>query len=181
MCIQNTGKQKIKKLKGFTLIELIVTVLITGVIFAAGVPGLQSLLGNVSLNAGADKLASSLAYARGEAVARVENIAVTTTASGWIVYIDTNANCARDAAVAAVAASPGPPAVAAILAIAGEEILRVVDVSADSVTVTAKCVIFNGLGENGGGAVETFTVDSIAASAGAATVRVSVTGYTSID
>jgi prepilin-type N-terminal cleavage/methylation domain-containing protein len=178
MYIQKTGKQTIKKLKGFTLIELIVTVLIAGVIFAAGVPGLQSLLGNVSLNAGVDKLANSLAYARGEAVARVENIAVTTTASGWIVYIDNNANCARDGAVAAVAAVGATPA---ILAVAEEEILRVVDVSADSVTVTAKCVIFNGLGENRGGAVETFTVDSIAASAGAATVRVSVTGYTSID
>lgn len=178
MFIQNTGIHSIKKLKGFTLIELIVTLVITGVIFTAGIPGLQSLLGNVSLNSNAERLVNSLAYARGEAVARVENVSVTTTASGWIVYIDTNTNCTRDAAVAAVAASAG---VAATPSIAEEEILRVVDISADNVTVTAKCVAFNGLGENRGGAVDTFTVDSLAAAASAATVRVSITGYTSID
>lgn len=172
MLIQNTGIHSIKKLKGFTLVELIVTLVIVGIILTAGIPGLQSLLGNVSLNSNADKLVNSLAYARGEAVARVENVSVTTTASGWIVYIDTNTNCTRDTAVAAVGATP---------AVAEEETLRVVDISADNVTVTPKCVAFNRLGENRSGAVDTFTVDSLTAAASAATVRVSVTGYTSID
>jgi type II secretion system protein H len=166
MFIQNTGIHSTKKLKGFTLIELIVTLVIVGVLFTAGIPGLQGLLGNVSLNSNANRLVNSLAYARGEAVARVENVSVTTTASGWTVYIDTNTNCTRDTAVAAIAE---------------EEILRVVDISADKVTVTPKCVAFNGLGENRGGAVDTFTVDSPAAAVSAATVRVSVTGYPSID
>ncbi len=76
MCVQNTGKQTIKKLKGFTLIELMVTLFIIGVIFAAVIPGLQSLLGNVSLNTSADKFFTSPAYARSEAVVSVTVVAV---------------------------------------------------------------------------------------------------------
>jgi type IV fimbrial biogenesis protein FimT len=164
MCIQNTGKQIIKKLKGFTLIELIVTVLIIGIVFAVGVPGLQSLLGNVSLNASADKLVNSLGYARGEAVARVDNVSVEAIGGGligWNVFLDTNADCTKDA---------------------GEEILRVVDITADNVTIAgANCVGFNELGENRANAVVSLTVDSTAASSNAAVISVSPIGYTSID
>lgn len=157
MSIQNTPEQKIKKLKGFTLIELIVTVLIIGITFAVGVPGLQSLLGNVSLNASADKLESSLAYARGEAVARVTDITVETVGNpvtSWRVLIEANAGCGFTA---------------------GEEILRVVDIAADNILITgATCVRFNELGE--ANAIANFAVDSLAASAAAATVSVSANG-----
>lgn len=158
MPIQNPPEQKIKKLKGFTLIELIVTVLIIGITFAVGIPGLQSLLGNVSLNASADKLESSLAYARGEAVARVEDVSVAGIGGGgWNVFLDTDADCTLDG---------------------GEVTLRVVDISADNVTVVgaggATCVGFNELGE--ADAAANFTVDSTAASATAANVIVSING-----
>jgi prepilin-type N-terminal cleavage/methylation domain-containing protein len=162
MCIQNTGKQTIKKLKGFTLIELIVTVLIIGITFAVGVPGLQSLLGNVSVSSNADKLATSLAYARGEAVARVTDVAVEmvgSPATGWNVFLDTNADCAQ---------------------VAGEEILRVVNITADNVTFTpVTCVRFNELGEADAAANYTFTSDT--ASATDVIVSVSATGYVRVN
>jgi prepilin-type N-terminal cleavage/methylation domain-containing protein len=157
MCIQNSAAPQIKKLKGFTLIELIVAVLIIGIIFAAGVPGLQSLLGNVSLNASADKLESSLTYARGEAVARVTGVAVATIGSpvtSWNVYLEASTACGFTA---------------------GEEILRVVDITADNIDITgATCVLFNELGE--ADAAANFSVDSTAASATAATVSVFANG-----
>lgn len=185
MCIQNTREQPIKKLKGFTLIELIVTVLIIGIVFAVGVPGLQSLLGNVSLNANADKLVNSLSYARGEAVARSANVSVAAIGGGligWNVFIDTNANCTRDVAVAAVAAAAGPPVVVASPAISEEEILKVVDITADNIQITGvNCVGFNALGENSAGAVVSLTIDSTEASSPPAVISISPIGYTSID
>jgi type IV fimbrial biogenesis protein FimT len=164
MCTQTTRDRQIKKLKGFTLIELIVTVFIIGVVFAVGIPGLQGLLGNVTLNAGAEKLANSLAYARGEAVARVDNVSVAAIGGGqigWNVFLDTDADCALDG---------------------GEEILRQVDITADNVTITgANCVGFNELGENRANAVVSLTVDSTAASTNAAVISISANGYTSIN
>jgi prepilin-type N-terminal cleavage/methylation domain-containing protein len=166
MQIQNTGKQTLRRLKGFTLIELIVTVLIVGVVFTAGIPGLQSLLGNVSLNSNADKLVNSLAYARGEAVARVGNVSVTLlggSQSGWNIYIDTDTDCIADA---------------------GEEILRVVNITADNVIISIAgdaCALFNELGESRVTVDVEFTIDSLAASSGPAVVSVSPIGYTTIN
>jgi Tfp pilus assembly protein FimT len=94
-------------------------VLIISIVFAAVIPVLQSLLGNVSLNASAEKLDSSLAYARCEAVARVTGLAVPTIGSpvtNWNVYIEANAACGFTAS---------------------EEILRVVDITAATVAVSA--------------------------------------------
>ncbi len=141
MHTQNIQSRKVKKTAGFTLIELIVVVVIIGIISVVGIPGMLSLLGNVSQTASADKLLNSLAYARGEAVARVENIAVTTLPGadiGWNVFIDTDNDCVQDN---------------------GEVVLRVVDITADSVTIGTGCVGFNALGERSSGP-DTITIDS---------------------
>ena len=161
MSTQHIPYHKIKKSLGFTLIELIVTVVIVGIIFAAGIPGLNALLGNVSINSSADKLVNSLAYARGESVARVDDISVGAIGGGrvgWNVYIDDDADCTLDN---------------------GEEILRVVDITADNVSITAgpTCIGFNELGENRANAIVNLTIDSGVPSIPSAVVAVFPGGH----
>jgi type IV fimbrial biogenesis protein FimT len=165
--------------KGFTLMELIVTVLIVGVVFAAGTPGLQRLLSNVLLNSNADRLVNALAYARGEAVARVDQVSIVTTVSGWNVFIDANENCVVDTAKTAIAPAAGPPEIVASPAVAAEEVLRVVDVTADNITITARCVRFNEQGEASTAA--DFSVGSTAVSGPDLAVSVALNGYARVN
>ncbi len=162
MHTQNRPRQRAKRTPGFTLIELIVTVLIVGVIFAAGIPGLNALLGNVSQNASAEKLLNSLAYTRGEAVARAENISIITLpapAVGWNVFVDTNGDCVQAGT---------------------EEVLRQVDITADDVTIGSGCVAFNALGERTNG-TNSITVDSTTATGSAAVITITATGAARVD
>lgn len=155
-------KQNPNAKKGFTLIELLVAMVILGILVAAGVPGMQTLLANMAVRSTSDKLVNSLAYARGEAVSRVENVSVcssnngvscgATWADGWIVTS------------------------------ADGTVLRVVDNSAANTAIAPSgpaTIAFDAQGENTQ-AASAFTVSS---SSGTQTrqISVSVTGYTSIN
>jgi general secretion pathway protein H len=56
--------------KGFTLVELIVVLLIIGLMLALVGPKITSGLGSVNLKSTARKIATTLRYARGQAVAK---------------------------------------------------------------------------------------------------------------
>lgn len=89
---------------GFTLVELMVTVAIVGILIAVAVPSFDSLLSTNTAEAAADRLTSSLAYARSEAVTRSANVTVCSKAdgantcatgtdsndwsNGWLTYIE---------------------------------------------------------------------------------------------
>jgi type IV fimbrial biogenesis protein FimT len=184
-------KQNLKTKNGFTLIELLVTLVILGILLAAGVPGMQNLLANMSVRSSTDKLINSLAYARGEAVARGANVSVRSTnttvpvtldedwSDGWEVFVDSNADCTWDAAIAAAPPTPAVPE---------EEMLRVVDISAENLSVLSintvslpgsdatSCVGFNALGENRASTGSSLTLS--APNATAKTITVSPAGYT---
>ena len=86
---------------GFTLIELIVTIAVAGILLALAAPSFQSLLISNRITAQTNDLVSDLAFARSEAIKR----GVTVTAcfantpttcgaginwtAGWIVFVDT--------------------------------------------------------------------------------------------
>lgn len=95
------------RIKGFTLIELIITITIAGILMATAVPGMGNLIRNHRLSGQANDLLADLAFARSEAIKRSVTVTVckqnassttpacntTSTApwtGGWVVFVDTD-------------------------------------------------------------------------------------------
>lgn len=84
--------------KGFTLLELMVTIAIVAILLAIGVPSFQSFIMNNRLTAQANDFVSALNLARSEAIKRASAISITATSStasnefgnGWSVKVTSN-------------------------------------------------------------------------------------------
>jgi type IV fimbrial biogenesis protein FimT len=84
--------------RGFTLLEMIVTLFIVAILAAFATPQLSGVLHRNSVSSASNTLLADLAYARSEAVTRNTNVSIcpTTTGtscsttkayeSGWLVY-----------------------------------------------------------------------------------------------
>ena len=92
---------------GFTLYELLITVLVIGVIITIGVPNMREFTANSRVTSAANDLLSAFLLARTEAARSKENITIcasangTTCASnsfddGWIVFVDIDGDGAVD-------------------------------------------------------------------------------------
>ena len=82
---------------GFTLIELMVTITIAGVLLIVGVPGFISFQRNSELTSATNSFVAALSAARGEAMKRgLQAVVVPRTdndwATGWTVFIDSDNN-----------------------------------------------------------------------------------------
>lgn len=85
---------------GFTLIELMVTLLVAALILTVAVPDFRSMMQRNRVAAAANAIVGALAYARSEAVSRGVNVTIcpSTTGTGctagagfqqgWIVFTD---------------------------------------------------------------------------------------------
>jgi type IV fimbrial biogenesis protein FimT len=96
---------------GFTLYELLTTMLIVGVVLAMGVPNMQSFRQNSRMTAAANDLHSSFHLARSEASRAKTSITICASANsmdavpvcggeleaGWIVFEDTDGDIVADA------------------------------------------------------------------------------------
>ncbi len=93
-----------KRSRGFTLIELMITLLLAAIILALGVPGFQDIVRNNRAATQSNELISALSLARSEAVKRGARVSLcpstdqatctggTNWANGWIVFRDIAAN-----------------------------------------------------------------------------------------
>ncbi len=105
------GGMKTKKQTGFTLYELLTTMLIVGVVLTLGIPNMQSFRQNSRMTAAANDLHSSFHLARSEAsraktnitiCASADSFAVTPTCggqleAGWVVFEDRDGDIVVDA------------------------------------------------------------------------------------
>jgi type IV fimbrial biogenesis protein FimT len=95
---------------GFTLYELLTTMLIVGVVLTLGIPNMQSFRQNSRMTAAANDLHSSFHLARSEAARAKNNISICASAdssqatpvcsggfeAGWVVFEDRDADLVVD-------------------------------------------------------------------------------------
>ena len=91
-----------KKNSGFTLIELMITLFIVGILLAVGVPSMRTFLQNNQLIATTNELVSAIHIARSEAFKLNKKVTICVSADGkscvssekwaqgWIVFVDAN-------------------------------------------------------------------------------------------
>jgi len=89
-----------KKTSGFTLLELIVTVAIVGILFSVGMPSLKTLMQGNQLIAATNELISAIHVARSEAIKLNKRVSICASSDGsscsddsdwskgWIVFSD---------------------------------------------------------------------------------------------
>lgn len=89
-----------KKHNGFTLIELMVTLIIVGILLTVGVPSLKTFMQGNQLIATAEELRSAINLARSEAIKLNSRVSICESSNGtscsatgdwsngWIVFVD---------------------------------------------------------------------------------------------
>lgn len=95
---------------GFTIIELMVTVAIAGILAAYGLPELRILINNQRVRGVTTDLVASLIYARSEAIKRNAQVSLVPNggswAAGWTVQVGTSTLKAQDPLTNVTATGP---------------------------------------------------------------------------
>lgn len=95
-----------KKHSGFTLVELLITLIIVSILLAIGLPSLKSFLQGNQLVAGTNELLSAIHIARSEAIKLQTSVTICGSTNGtsctdpatnnwedgWIVFVDSDSN-----------------------------------------------------------------------------------------
>lgn len=104
---------------GFTLIELMVTLLLASIVLSYGVPSFRSMMLNSRQSTTMNNFLTSMMLARTEAVKRHQNITLCASSDnascsnsggweqGWIVFSDQNSNAVFDAGEVLIRAYSG--------------------------------------------------------------------------
>jgi len=116
---------------GFTLIELVITVAVVAVLLATAMPAFGSLSQSTKAQTARSTLSAALGTARLAAVSRTSSIVVcpsrdqqycgrtTEWQHGWLVFVDSDSDGARDAGEELLEASQAQPEGVAILSSTG--------------------------------------------------------------
>ena len=95
-------KKSYVEAKGFTLIELMVTVALVAILMAVAVPSMTTFQRNAQLTSFSNTLLSAINAARGEAMKRGRYAMVVPSdgsnwSSGWVVFVDIDRSQAYEA------------------------------------------------------------------------------------
>lgn len=74
---------------GFTLVELMIAVAVTGILLVLGVPALRGVVENTRIRANAESLKYGLDLARNDAIRMNTQIEFASTSAGWVVRVPT--------------------------------------------------------------------------------------------
>ena len=109
---------------GFTIYELMITLLIAGVLLTIGIPNLGEFTRNSRISGIANDLHSSFLLARSEAARAKSNVTICTSADpqsanpscdgvafdrGWIIFVDLDGDIVRDPAEPILRSLPAIP------------------------------------------------------------------------
>ncbi len=120
--------------KGFTLLELIVTLTVMSILVGLAIPFFGETIKSQRIATQRDRLFNTFVYARSEAVKLGKRVTVCTSSdgatcsggawnTGWIVFIDFNGNAVVDSGSAAITED-------------NDRVLRIVEPSSSSVSST---------------------------------------------
>ncbi|MFN2644778.1 MAG: GspH/FimT family pseudopilin [Burkholderiales bacterium] len=76
--------RRLKRLPGFTLIELMTTLVILGVLVTIGMPSFNDLIVSTRIKGAASDIYGALSLARSEAIKRNTNITISPVAGQWL-------------------------------------------------------------------------------------------------
>jgi type IV fimbrial biogenesis protein FimT len=112
-----------RKKNGFTLMELMMTLAVVGVILAIAIPNFRDFLLNSRMTGAANDLLGGIQLARSEAIKRQVPVAICASANptanppacaaqftGWAVWVDTDDDAAIDNGEAVIASHEPPNA-----------------------------------------------------------------------
>lgn len=93
--------------RGFTLVELLITIVVASILIAVAVPAFSSFVQNNRITAQTNELVTAIATARSEAIKRKQGVTVCNSSDGatcsgswdqgWILFTDANSNGTVDA------------------------------------------------------------------------------------
>ncbi|MGJ4748790.1 GspH/FimT family pseudopilin, partial [Leptospira sp. SA-E8] len=118
----------LRRIEGFTLVELMMVVAIVAVLMTLAAPGYQAFLLRRGVQVAMDALVEDLRYARSEALTRSGRVSVCSSLdgavcasppdwlAGWIVFADADGNGAVDAGDRVLRARESSPYLAALSA-----------------------------------------------------------------
>ena len=116
---------------GFTLYELLTTIMIIGVIMAIGVPNMAEFTQNSRLTSTSNDMLASFYIARSEAARSKSNITICASANsldpaavcggtfndGWIVFVDLNGDLVHDAPAETIVRAYPPVATGVVVTV----------------------------------------------------------------
>ncbi len=83
-----------KRIKGFTVIELMIAVVILAVLVAVGIPSFRDAIERNAVSTSSNEVLNGLLFARGEAIRTETNTTFTPLPNGW--QVTSGGNMIRD-------------------------------------------------------------------------------------